>query len=382
MQRRICDRDATDKHRHQPGNRRNRPGTAHLHANVLHHRHCLFRGKFMCHGKTGRARDESKPLLKLPPVHLIDDAVDVIRQLLAFAANLLEKVEQPPCTLHYRPLIADRQPEGCIPVEQRGMRRRHVRSFQHADPICKETQRALGGDARIKLSQAAGGCVARIGELLLPRFPLPRIEPFEIGFVHQHFAAHIEHCRWMRGMQPQWHGSYRSYVSGDVFARRAITARSRLNQNAVLVAQADREAIEFQFGGVLHFSIDLQSFTHSPIESGNIALVESVIQGKHRRRVPYLLELRQGLATDALCRRIGGDQVRMCLLQLDQLAEHLVVFGIRNDRIIEHIICMGMPVQFGLQPRGALLPMILFMMRGRTRRIRKQIWLHRSTEQT
>jgi len=48
------------------------------------------------------------------------------------------------------------------------MRGRHGSAFQQADAVGEKAQLAVGGDARIELAQAAGGRIARIGELLLP----------------------------------------------------------------------------------------------------------------------------------------------------------------------------------------------------------------------
>jgi len=62
----------------------------------------------------------------------------------------------------------------------------------------------------------------------------------------------------------------------------------------------------------------------------------------------------QGTATDPLRRRVGTDQLGMGLLQLLQLTEQPVVFGIRNTRLIEHVVAVVVCIQFMAQGADAL----------------------------
>src|SRR4029077_12519124 len=43
---------------------------------------------------------------------------------------------------------------------------------------------------------------------------------------------------------------------------------------------------------------------------------------------------------DALGRRVGGDQLGMCALDRLQAAKELVVLGVRDLRIVEHVVAM------------------------------------------
>ena len=80
---------------------------------------------------------------------------------------------------------------GSLLVEQPGLRLRNAAQLTPA--IGEEAQRPLGGDAGIELAQAAGGGVARIDEDLFVALGLRLVQFFEIGAVHQHFAAYFQH---------------------------------------------------------------------------------------------------------------------------------------------------------------------------------------------
>ena len=88
---------------------------------------------------------------------------------------------------------------GSLLVEQPGLRLRNAAQLTPA--IGEEAQRPLGGDAGIELAQAAGGGVARIDEDLFVALGLRLVQFFEIGAVHQHFAAYFQHRRGAAELQ-------------------------------------------------------------------------------------------------------------------------------------------------------------------------------------
>src|SRR5262249_38660713 len=77
MQRGVLHHDAADGHRLKLGDRGQCPGAADLDLNVAQDRGRLLGGEFVGDGITRRARDEAQPLLKIEPVELIDDAVNI-----------------------------------------------------------------------------------------------------------------------------------------------------------------------------------------------------------------------------------------------------------------------------------------------------------------
>jgi len=58
-----------------------------------------------------------------------------------------------------------------------------------------EEQVAARGDVRVELAQGAGGGVTRVGKERFSRFGLGFVDTFEVGFGHQHLAAHFDQRR-------------------------------------------------------------------------------------------------------------------------------------------------------------------------------------------
>ncbi len=81
MQRGVGDDDAAYRHRLERATGVSAPVRPDLDVDVLQDRHRLLGGKLVRDGPARRARDEAEALLQVEAVHLVDDAVDVIRQL-------------------------------------------------------------------------------------------------------------------------------------------------------------------------------------------------------------------------------------------------------------------------------------------------------------
>src|SRR5699024_5134921 len=126
---------------------------------------------------------------------LVDHAVDVVWQLVTARADIAIEREQALRAAHHLALGTYGQAERGETVEHDAVRHRTVHALQLANAVGKERQRPLGRDARIELTQAASGRIARIDEGLLARFGLTRVELVELLAVHEHFAAHFEHGR-------------------------------------------------------------------------------------------------------------------------------------------------------------------------------------------
>src|SRR5262249_10069187 len=75
--------DPADLDRCEPRDRRQGSGAANLYIDVLNRGDCLPRGIFECNGPARRFRRETKPDLLLDRVHFDDDAVDLVRQIVA-----------------------------------------------------------------------------------------------------------------------------------------------------------------------------------------------------------------------------------------------------------------------------------------------------------
>ena len=93
VQRGVLHHHAADGHRLELGHRRQRAGASDLDLDVAQDRGRLLGGKFVGDGIARRARDEAEALLKIEPVELIDDAVDVVVEAGAPALDVAVGVE-------------------------------------------------------------------------------------------------------------------------------------------------------------------------------------------------------------------------------------------------------------------------------------------------
>jgi len=143
--------------------------------------------------------------------------------------------------------------------------------------------------------------------------------------------------------QPQRNALDGPDVLRHVLARLAVAARRRLHQNAMLVAEIDRQAVELEFGRILdrrRTAGQRQRLAHARFEglgAGRAGLGFG-LDGKHRHDVAHRLESRQRLAADPLRRRIRGQQFGVSGLEVLQLAEQLVVLGVRDRRRVEDVV--------------------------------------------
>ena len=79
MQSGIAYGDASHKYRLEPGDWRNRAGTADLEFHVFNDRQFFLRRKFLGNGPSGGTGDEPQLPLQCQAVYLEDNAIDFIR---------------------------------------------------------------------------------------------------------------------------------------------------------------------------------------------------------------------------------------------------------------------------------------------------------------
>ncbi len=115
-----------------------------------------------------------------------------------------------------------------------------------APGVGEELERTRGGDARVELAQRAGGEVARIGEGRLAGLGLAGVERAKIGVAHIDLSARLED--FGRAGQAVRDGVDGADIGGDVLALVAVAPRRRLDELAVLVAQAAREPVDLRLG--------------------------------------------------------------------------------------------------------------------------------------
>ncbi|MNL46758.1 hypothetical protein D3C87_1694990 [compost metagenome] len=148
-----------------------------------------------------------------------------------------------------------------------------------------------------------------------------------------------------------------THVDADVFAGGAIAARGTAHQHAVLIQQADRQAIELRLAAVLHrratteqiANRKIQTFGHSPVELAHVGFFEGVAEAEHRHFMAHLGERRQCRAAHPLGRRITGHQFRVGGFKGFEFVEQPVVFDVRNARLVQHVIAIVVLIQLGTQ---------------------------------
>ena len=122
VQRGVGHRHAADKHRRQFGNRRELAGAADLDLDRQHLRQLLLRRVLVRHRPTRLSRHEAELSLQLDAVDLVDHAVDVVRQGVALAPDVLVERDQLDSACRTRRLRGDRKAPGMKllqPVELR-----------------------------------------------------------------------------------------------------------------------------------------------------------------------------------------------------------------------------------------------------------------------
>src|SRR5690606_34039492 len=84
----VADGDAAHEYRLQARHRRDRARASHLELDVTYYRQRFLCGKFVGDRPTRSTRHKTELPLVVEPVDLVDDAVDVVAQLVATLANL------------------------------------------------------------------------------------------------------------------------------------------------------------------------------------------------------------------------------------------------------------------------------------------------------
>src|SRR5690606_24519211 len=109
--------------------------------------------------------------------------------------------------------------------------------------VGEECQRPCSGYRRIVLAQRPGGTIAWIGQRAFACRERALVERGESDTWHVDFAAHLKQRRGSIP-QAQRHGPHGAQVGGDILSCGAVATGRALDEDAVLVAQADCQAVE------------------------------------------------------------------------------------------------------------------------------------------
>ena len=126
MERDVGDDHPADADRLQPPDRRQLAGAADLDVDRLERGLGLLGGEFVREAPARRAADLAEPLLPVEPVDLVDDAVDVERQV---GARLLDRAVMGEHLLDVVAAdeqVADREAEAFDPLHRQQLRARRA----------------------------------------------------------------------------------------------------------------------------------------------------------------------------------------------------------------------------------------------------------------
>ena len=239
--------------------------------------------------------------------------------------------------------------------------------LKHLDAVLHFTQTigekrefATGGDTRIELTQAARRRVTRIGKLLLTFIRLRQIQSLKIRALHQHLAAHLQHLGKLFALQAQGNRAYRAHIRGHILASLTIAARRGLHQNALLIAQIDRQPVKFHLTRIFD-TLPLcqqtratQFILHPLVKRAHLRIAKSIGQREHRHAVTHFGKLGQRRPANPLRRRISAGKLRMRLLQRLQFTKQRVVFGVTHRRRVIDVVGNVVRAQLLAQLRDLL----------------------------
>ena len=271
----------------------------------------------------------------LPPVAALDDALDAL-VVLGIGIDLEAALAQPRDLVH-----VGRQVEVAA---------------DRADPVDPGRERPFRGQGRVELADRAGGRVARVGEGRFAGLGAALVQRPEGGDRQVGLAADFDQLR--RVGDPQRHRADRPQVLGHVLADAAVAAGRAADQDAVLVGEADREAVDLRLRRVAELGggdvEPLQVVGEPRLPGPQLLLVAGVAEREHRLHVLDLLEALQRRRPDPLRRRVRRAQLRAVGLDRPQLVEHLVVGVVADLRFVEDVVEAVVAVQLLAQLRRAL----------------------------
>ena len=288
----VADHDAADGDGRKAGDGGEGAGAADLDVDAFQHGGRLLRRKFVRDGPAGAAGDEAEAVLPVEAVNLVDHAVDVIAELRAIGFEAVIDADQSIGALDAGRARIDREAPGFERLQRLGLRPGEWRRGL-APGVGEEAQGAPGRHRRVDLAQRSGGEVAGVGVgATAGRLGL-RVEGGEgvVGGID--FAAHLDQGGPAGALQPVGNVGDGLQIGGDVLARPSVAAGRALDQNAVFVAQVGAETVDLGFGDEGDDLIrgQLEEAHDAGDEIGDVAVVESIVEGQHGHAVSHLGEL-------------------------------------------------------------------------------------------
>ncbi len=219
-----------------------------------------------------------------------------------------------------------------------------------ADCVAEERQIPRGRDAGVEQLERSGGRVAGIGECGLPRLGSGFVQCHERLRGHVDLAPNLQHVRHLLAIvQTQRNRPDRPDVCGDIVAYFAVASRGAGCQNAILVSQADRQAVDLQLDHIVVIG-RAQLLANPLVERLQLIGVVCVVDAQHGDAMANRGELPQRPASDALRGRVRRHQLRVLRLQPLELCKQLVILLVRNLRRVLDVVQVVVPADLPPEP--------------------------------
>jgi hypothetical protein len=204
--------------------------------------------------------------------------------------------------------------------------------------VAEHGQLPRPGDLGVLLAQRPRGGVAGVGVDLFPllgHLPVERLEP---RGGEEDLPPDLEGGRRVVEGEALGDVGDGAHVGGDVVADHAVAAGRGPDQAAPLVLEGDGHPVDLELADI---GGDLDDDAlGAPAPGGQLLGGERVVERQHRHPVAHRGE-RPGLdGADGLGGRVVGAQVGVVLLQPLQLAEQLVVLGVGDVGVAEHVVAV------------------------------------------
>jgi len=122
----------------------------------------------------------------------------------------------------------------------------------------------------------------------------------------------------------------------DVLALDAVAARGGTHEAAARVGDRHRQPVDLQLADVAAHGADGALDPNAEIT--NLIRAEGIVETEHRGAVPDLGEARRGLAAYSLGGGVGGLQLGKRRLEVDELAEEVVVVRVGDLGCVEDVV--------------------------------------------
>src|SRR5713101_1811253 len=317
VHRHVANGHPADEHRCYVRDRREHARAADVAGDLLDRRLRLFGRVLERDRPTRRPRHEPELELLVETVDLDHHAVDLVVQLVALALPFGVVLDDVVDAGQPAPMLVDAEAHSLQRAEHVPLRSARSAGVER---VHEGLQVTAPGDGRVDLAHAARRGVPWIDIARLALRLHLCVQALEGRDREIHLASHLEDVGQAGGrFDAERHAANGADVRGHVLADGAVTASGGAHQAAVLIREADGKAVDLQLCAVMDVAAD--GAAHAPVEGSNLILVKRVLKAEHRRTVANLRELLRGLATNALRRRIGGDELRVFLFKAPQLEE-------------------------------------------------------------